>query len=123
MKNQIIQLTEKGTHCTIIEVLSDIDVTTARVLDGGLQDVAEAGRRAVVDLSECPYMDSSGISVLIKHTRRLSEPLLVVAPEGSFARRVIEITGVNRVVALVDTLDAALVSCDAEASAVTADKG
>jgi anti-sigma B factor antagonist len=61
----------------------------------------------VVDLSECTFLDSTALCILIEANRQLSNARLpiVAAPE---ARRPFELTGLDRLFAFHSTLDEAL---------------
>lgn len=73
----------------VLVVGGEVDLNNADRFAGLLRD---AGRPLVVDLGGVTYFDSSALRVVI--TEHLARPLHVVAPVGSIARRVIEVTGV-----------------------------
>jgi anti-anti-sigma factor len=53
-----------------VVVVGEVDMATAPALD---KELAQHRGRVVVDLRKVPFMDSSGIRVLINHKRRLEE--------------------------------------------------
>jgi len=65
--------------------------------------VANATSEVVVDLGDVGYLDSAGLRVLAGLASRLRQhqiTLRVAAPDGTPARRVIELTGLAPVVGL-----------------------
>ena len=92
-----------------VAVRGEIELATAPELTAALD---EAIRRTsglfVVDLSTVGFLDSTGIGCLIRARALLSaddRTLSLVCPPGS-TRRVLEIVGVDELVAIYDTRDA-----------------
>jgi anti-anti-sigma factor len=94
----------------LIAIYGDVDLKSARDFRDALDDAAQDGKaRLIVDLSEVPFMDSSGLAALIgahKSIRGHTE-MVVVCPEN--LRRIFEVTRVDAVVPVVATLPEALV--------------
>ena len=57
----------------IVEVIGEIDMSTAPKLAGAVASVHETTRRVVVDLSEVSFLDSSALSALVLCERELVE--------------------------------------------------
>ena len=97
-----ISVSDVGSDSTL-RLRGDIDLGTASLLEAEVGRLAEAGRRHVrVDLRDVGFMDSQGINVLAGAHKRLSSvgaTLCLVAPSEP-VRRVLEITGVDRVLAI-----------------------
>ena len=98
---------------TVLEVGGEIDVYTAPQLREHLIGVVEGGaRQVIVDLSRVEFLDSTGLGVLVGALKRLrgvsGELLLVCAQERLL--KIFRITGLDRVFALFDTVDAATTS-------------
>jgi len=81
----------------VMSVQGELDLATATqcrdVLDG-LQD-RDAPYHLVVDLSQCTFIDSTGISFLVAAHRRVAAPLRVVAPHEQ-VRMVLKVTSLDR---------------------------
>jgi anti-anti-sigma factor len=93
----------------VVRVAGDIDVATAPEVERALAD-AGAGKRVVLDLTECQFIDSSGLRTLLG-ARSAAESAggslaLVVADRGLL--RVFEVVGLAAVLEIHDTLDHAL---------------
>ena len=73
--------------------------------------LGEAAAAAVlVDLSDCDFIDSTGLSLLVETKRRLSEDerrFGVCCPDAD-VRRLLELTGIDQAVGLFDTRDEAV---------------
>jgi anti-anti-sigma factor len=52
------------------------------------------GGLVILDLSECTFVDSSAVSVLIDHERRLHGDLVIRSPQPN-VRRVLEVLGLT----------------------------
>jgi anti-sigma B factor antagonist len=98
----------------IVMAPEEIDITTAPDLRSALQDAAAAadGQGTIVlDMTRTNFCDSSGIHTLLAAHKRAQEggsELLLVIPDPA-ALRVFAITGVDRVIANVPSLEEALV--------------
>jgi anti-sigma B factor antagonist len=88
-----------GVELLLVE--GELDIATAPRLISALNNaVQEVLHSLVVDLSDCGFMDSTGLALLINAHRRLarrSKGFAVVCPPGPL-RRVFEVTD------MVDTL-------------------
>jgi anti-anti-sigma factor len=82
-----------GGGDVVVLVKGEVDMATAPQLAACLDDHTD--RDVVVDLSEVPFLDSSGISVLV-HARQVSRErghTLRVTGEQENVRTVLEVTG------------------------------
>ncbi len=81
----------------VIAVVGDLDLFTAERLERALAAVAP-GTPTYIDLSECDYVDSAGLHVLRTYTREIGPAhVALVLPPDSPMRRVLELTGLDRV--------------------------
>ena len=79
----------------VLKVIGDVDHLSAMALDTAVQDAIGAhGLRVLIDLRECPYLDSGGLSVLLFTFRQLRRNgwIGVVAPNHNIVR-LFEIVG------------------------------
>jgi anti-anti-sigma factor len=95
-------------------ISGEIDLSNAaEITDALLGGVPNEALGLVIDLSEVSYLDSAGVRMLAELDHRLgwrAQVLRVVAPEASRSRRVLEIAGLERVLSVDLTLDAARTS-------------
>ena len=93
----------------VVAARGEIDLYTAPELEHALAGpVAEGTAQLVVDLSEVTFVDSTALHVFLRAARQLDREageLIVVAPDPN-VRKVFEITGVDRFLAVVSSLPA-----------------
>lgn len=65
------------------------------------------GRPVVIDMSECTYLDCAAIGVLVRAAKNLRDYLHLVVPRHSQGFRMLDITGLARVLQIHETLEAA----------------
>jgi anti-anti-sigma factor len=106
--------TESASGETVlVRVVGELDLSTHERLREPLVGAAEAGKSVVVDLSECEFIDSSGIrALLLGHEAVTSNhdgkgQVLVAGPQPQ-VQRVLEMTGVGEAIAIHPTVDEAL---------------
>ena len=96
----------------LVSVAGELDAVAAPQLDDALAPLlADAdGGGLVLDLSEVTFLDSSGLGVCIKAVKGVRAhggevALVVTAPR---VLKVLEITGIDKAVTVVDTVEEAL---------------
>lgn len=106
MKLQIT--TADHEHLAVLAVTGEIDIATSTQLRQAIDEVVRAGAIDVVlDLRQVTFMDSSGRSVVVgrlKMLRRVDGRLSVVGADAKI-RRIFEVTGLDQVVPLYDTVE------------------
>jgi anti-sigma B factor antagonist len=79
-----------GPGFFIVAVQGEIDLATAQQFEAGVLDGIDTPEALVIDLTECEFMDSTGISVLIRARSGAAgrEGRLAIAcdPAGPIAR-------------------------------------
>ena len=104
-----VSRTELPDRGTVLAVEGELDMATAPVLEEALADAGFA-ERLVVDLTACTFVDSSAVRVLVSSGRDSEAAggsiALVVTNPGIL--RVLEISGVDTMLPVHETLDAAL---------------
>jgi anti-sigma B factor antagonist len=97
---------------TVLTVRGELDLYTAPALrDRVLAAAAEGHRRLVIDLSGVPFMDSSGLGVIVACLKRLRESggdLALVTAPGSPPSKLLSLTGLDRAIPTSSTPDEAL---------------
>jgi anti-sigma B factor antagonist len=101
----------------VLSVAGDLDMLTSPELAQALEEVlGREPRTVVVDLSEVSFLGSAGLAVLVTAHER-AEPrdmLRIVAPTRA-TRRIFTMTGLDELLALYPSRDAALAGERAEA--------
>ncbi|MFJ8437530.1 STAS domain-containing protein [Kitasatospora griseola] len=104
---------------TVVRVIGDLDligVPPLRHLLNQLVDSADEPPHLVIDMSECTFLDSGGIGLLVYAARRLiargTVLRIVVSPEGRAAAaqvtRFLTLTRVDRFLPLYESVPAAI---------------
>jgi anti-sigma B factor antagonist len=87
----------------VVAAIGEVDVFTAPALDAELYRLIEDGRTAiVVDLSRVDFLDSTGLSVLVKALKRIreSEGRLDVVVTAERVAKVFRLTGLDALIPL-----------------------
>jgi anti-sigma B factor antagonist len=95
----------------LVQIHGDVDLKTARSFRAALDEAAQDGKqRLIVDMSEVPFMDSSGLAALIGAQKAFRDQtrLIVVCPDN--LRRIFEVTRLDSIVCVVASLPEALVA-------------
>lgn len=90
-----VQITRRrGEH--VVRVRGDLDAATAPTLQASLVETVEKARtRIVIDLTDVPFIDSSGLGALVAVRKRALErdvPVVLRSPHDR-VRMVLEVTG------------------------------
>jgi anti-sigma B factor antagonist len=110
----IAVLTENGA--TVVSAKGELDAFTAPGLTEAFGRAQGNGRDVVVDLADVAFMDSTALGLVVRAVRELGEDgraVRVVLPRGT-ARRVFEITTVDRVLPVAGSRTDALAELVAE---------
>jgi anti-sigma B factor antagonist len=90
----------------VIRPAGELDLATAPELEGVLLPAVREGRSVVLDLRGLEFLDSSGVRTIVEAHGQATEAggrFGVVRPgEGSDVWRILEVSGVDRVLQVVD---------------------
>jgi len=106
-----IDVERHGERTFVVTLAGECDLGTSPELARALESISGNGPRVVVvDLSALEFIDSSGINVLVGAARALAGAggSLTLAGASGRVRRVFEIAHVPDIVALADSVEAAL---------------
>ena len=96
-----------------ISVRGELDLSTAPELEGPLdQAVDDDAGSVLIDLTNCEFIDSTGIALIVRAWQRLqngdSGRSLVLCSQNDQVRRVLEITGLELSIPVHPTRDEAM---------------
>jgi anti-anti-sigma factor len=96
-----------------ISVCGELDLSTAPELEGPLDQALDSGEGSVlIDLSQCEFIDSTGIALIVRAWQRLDSGengrALVICSQNDQVRRVLEITGLELSIPVHTTRDEAM---------------
>ncbi len=95
----------------VVHAEGDLDVATAATLRDALDELIADGRqRIALDLTDVGFLDSTGLGVIVGRLKLLRRAggTLTLAADGERILRVFEITGLDKVFAIHDTVGAAV---------------
>lgn len=114
-----LQTEDHGT-CVVLAIAGEVDLGTAPELREKLFElVADGHRRIVIDLTATEFMDSTGLGALVAGLKRLRAhqgDMRLVCVTARI-RKVFEITHVDRVIPMFDSVDAACADLGSSPSA------
>ncbi|MEX2103411.1 MAG: STAS domain-containing protein [Gaiellaceae bacterium] len=103
--------TRASARVYVLEVVGELDLYTAPRLSSQVGELIALGAAGlVVDLTETTFIDSTALHVLLdakKRVHAVGGELVVVCP-SPHVRRIFEITGVDGLLRLFGSLEAAL---------------
>ena len=91
----------RGWH--VLTVTGELDLASSPLLTQRLQAVPDSAAVAL-DLSEVTFIDSSGLGAIVSANGRLTDRggrLAVIAPERGPVDRLVALTGLDQIVAVV----------------------
>jgi len=100
----------------VIAVRGELDLGSAPDLEPALEEATADGDASVlIDLSECEFIDSTGIALLVRAWQRIDraaegegEGRLVICSDNRQVRRVLEVTGLEHSISIHASCDQAL---------------
>jgi anti-sigma B factor antagonist len=95
-----VSVDDLGDGIQAIAVRGELDLGTAPELEGPLEGALERGEGPIlVDLSECEFIDSTGIALIVRAWQRLDGAEgsrdLVICSRNDQVRRVLDVTGLD----------------------------
>lgn len=94
----------------VVFAAGEIDLATSPTLREVMVEAVESQRHLIVDLSAVSFLDSTGLSVLLRTNQRIAathKSMSLVGPTGIVAK-VLRITGVDQAIPVHPNLDTAL---------------
>ena len=95
-----------GWQCIVVE--GEVDLATVEELENAIEQAfSRNSHPLVVDLSESSFMDSTGLKALVMADRRFEEDgrSFAIAVSGGPVARLIDLSGVESSVRIVDSTD------------------
>lgn len=77
----------------VVEVVGEVDLTTAGQLEQAIAELAAEGGRVVVDVAQVEFLDSSGVTALLR--ARKGVPGLVLRNPSAAVTEVLDMAGLT----------------------------
>jgi anti-anti-sigma factor len=82
-----------------------LDYSSSDQLEAAIDRTQSAAPRSVaVDFTECRYIDSTVLTVLVRASKTLGDALRIVVPRDSHIRRILTITNLDRMLQIDESL-------------------
>jgi anti-anti-sigma factor len=102
----------------IVSVRGELDLGTAAELEPPLEEAVSAGNsRVLIDLTECEFIDSTGIALIVRTWQRLDrtaegtgEGRVVICSGNDQVQRVLDVTGLDVSIPVYSSREDALAS-------------
>ena len=107
--------TTRSGPAAVLRLCGDLDHDTAEDFQAALDAASAGSTRILLDCSGLEFCDSRGLNILLRARRAAVEggtELALVGPQGALAR-VLEITGMDEIIARYPSLDEALAGAEA----------
>lgn len=106
------EIEDHSPDVRVVVVVGELDQATVPALQERLDEVIDSGSTSlVVDLSDCEFIDSSGLAALVGARERLtagdSRHFALCCPDAQ-VRRLLEITGLDEAMGLASSRDEAV---------------
>jgi anti-sigma B factor antagonist len=111
------RITRIDDATSVVALGGDVDLHSAHELEQRLEEASASGaRRIVADLSATTFFDSTALGVLVAARKRLQATgrELVLVSSDMNGTKVLQVTGLDRILHVYPTLDAALADGQAE---------
>lgn len=99
-----VALVESTETCGTLSFPAEVDLSNGEAILDQALGLLDAGLPALIlDLSGCTFCDSSGLNVILRSQMRATElgvPMWVVLPPRGLVRRVADVAGLPRRVAI-----------------------
>ena len=108
-EDPVVGVSESG-QALVLRLAGELDLYNAPALREALRACVERGpKRLVVDLAEVTFVDSTALGALVEARSRLrgAEGLALAAP-GLETRRALEVSGLDRHLAVHESVESAL---------------
>jgi anti-anti-sigma factor len=95
-------------RAAIVHVFGEATFADARAFESMIVSVVRIGRLVVLDMRECSYMDCATIGVIVRAAKMLGDQLRLVFPHTSQGYRMLDLTGLVKVLHIFETMEASL---------------
>jgi stage II sporulation protein AA (anti-sigma F factor antagonist) len=97
----------------VVSVRGELDLGTAPGLEGPLDEAIGAREPLLIDLSECEFIDSTGIAMIVRAWQQLADGdggsgSVMICSANEQVRRVLDITGLEVSIPVYESREAAL---------------
>jgi anti-anti-sigma factor len=100
-QTEFVAVRESCDGAEILHVFSDVDMASGAVFESMLVESFSLDKKTYIDLTECPYFDSTGLRLLVTAYKALGSRLEVWVSPNSTVERVLAVSGLDGIVPIV----------------------
>jgi anti-anti-sigma factor len=100
-------LDDTDPRAAIVHVFGEATFAETGPFQSAIVNAVRIGRPVVVDLCECRYMDCAAVGVIVSAAKNLGDALRLALPRSGQGYRILEVTGLTRVLHVFETVDEA----------------
>lgn len=100
---QFAGIHDETADTSILRIFGEVDIASAPEFERAVQSATMRGKAVEIDLSECGYIDSSGLAVIARAVKRYTVPIEALVRAGSNIARIMELTGFEKVLPICFT--------------------
>jgi anti-anti-sigma factor len=109
MQSPLAQLTiEWHEKVCLFLITGEIDRSNSVELSESISKTAAEAACAIINVSGLEYLDSAALTMVHELAEVTTRKLILVAPTGSRARRLLEIAGMDTILTIAETTEEAL---------------
>ncbi len=98
---------DTNPRASIVSVFGEATFADTATLESMVVSVVRIGRPVIIDLRECSYMDCATIGVIVRAAKNLGDQLRIVIPARSQGYRMLDLTGLTRVLNVFENIESA----------------
>ncbi|HEV8022328.1 MAG TPA: STAS domain-containing protein [Candidatus Lustribacter sp.] len=103
----IFILDDSHPRASIVHVFGEATFAETKSLESAIVGAVRIGRPVVIDMRECRYMDCGAVGVIVRAAKNLGDQLRLAMPRHGQGYRILEISGLTRVLHIFETVDEA----------------
>ncbi len=100
---QFAAVHEIGPEGSVLHVFGDVDRISAPLLEAAI-DEAAGSDALLINFAKCRYLDTSGLTVLVRERKRLGARLRLLFKPASSPLRVMQVAGLDHIFSVVTQL-------------------
>ena len=119
----IFILDDTHPRASVVHVFGEATFAETRSFESAIAGAVRIGRPLVIDMRECSYMDCGAVGVIVRAAKSLGDHLRLAMLRHGQGYRILELTGLTRVLHVFETVDEAAAALDEPAAPSAAPSG
>jgi anti-anti-sigma factor len=103
----IFILDDSHPRASIVHVFGEATFAETSLFESAIVSAVRIGQPVVIDMCECSYMDCGAVGVIVRAAKSLGDQLRLAMPHHGQGYRILDITGLTRVLHIFEGVDEA----------------